>query len=113
MDHYKPKYPLDLLEVFRRGLPSDEGVLLLHDVLTHAAPQWRVCLKLCDAFGYTSQVDASVFQGAGIIRRRPAAVRTLDAARLQVQVAAAWHAHATALRARRAAGRLLRALHLR
>jgi hypothetical protein len=113
LDHYKPKYPFDLLQVFRRDLLSEHGVILLHDVLTHAAREWQVCVRLCEAFGYMWDVDASVFQGAGIIRRRPGARRTYASVWLGARVAASWHSHAAILRTRRSVGRLLRAFGLR
>lgn len=115
LDHYKPKYPFDLLQILRRDLLSEDGVIMLHDVLTHAARQWQTCAQLCSAFGYTCVVDADVFHGAGLIRRadRLARPRGAQATILAARVAASWHLQAAILRARRSAGRTLRAHGLR
>jgi predicted O-methyltransferase YrrM len=115
MDHYKPKYPFDLLHIFRRDLLSDDGAIVLHDVLAHAAREWAICTRLSRAYGYTSVIDATVFQGAGIIRRAAAADHTgsARAAVLATRVISSWHLHAGVLRTRRAAGRTLRAVGLR
>jgi hypothetical protein len=114
LDHYKPKYATDLYQICARGLVSEDGVIVLHDVLTHAASEWKVCQRVCRAFGYTWTVDASVCQGAAIVRRGGTAQRpntALIAAYLEVAVR--WHTHVTVLRSRRAVGRLLRAAGLR
>jgi predicted O-methyltransferase YrrM len=115
LDHYKPKYPFDLLHIFRRDLLSDDGVIVLHDVLTHAAREWEVCTRLGRAFGYTSRIDRTVVQGAGIIRRAPDADRPAGSqtASLATRVIASWQLHAAVLRARRSVGRTLRVVGLR
>jgi predicted O-methyltransferase YrrM len=111
MDHYKPKYSYDLLHLFERDLLSDDGAVVLHDVLTHARRQWRVCERLCSAFGYSARVDPDVVQGAGIIQRRDAlASRQPRAMLARLDVSMSWSIHAFVLRSRRAVGRRLRAM---
>jgi len=114
LDHYKPKYPIDLYVICARELLSERGTIVLHDVLAHAAPQWRICQQICRAFGYVWTIDEDVFQGAAIIRRggrrrTPAIARSL----IGLGVAARWNLHAAIGHARRAAGRALRSIGLR
>jgi len=112
LDHYKPKYPIDLREVLARGLLGAGGAIVVHDVLTHAAADWKVCERVCRAFGYDWTIDPTVFNGAAIIRRAPGAPVTPRRAFL-LDVRARWWAHAAVLHSRRFAGRALRALGLR
>lgn len=97
-----------------RNLLSGDGVILLHDVLTHAAGPWKVCMRVCRAFGYTWVVDTNVSQGAAVVRRNRGASRAGGLATLVgIEVRLRWYAHAAVLAARRHAGRILRALGLR
>lgn len=112
LDHYKPKYSLDLFEVCSRDLLGDDGVILLHDVLAHAAAPWRVCERVCRAFGYTWTIDSVVFQGAALVRRNGAR-RTMAIALARVEVLFRWWLHALLIDGRRRGGRILRALGLR
>jgi predicted O-methyltransferase YrrM len=114
LDHYKPKYASDLYCVCARDLLSEDGAIVLHNVLTHAASAWNVCRRVCRAFRYTWKIDASVRHGAAIVRRGETAQRSriaIIAAYLEVTLR--WHTHATVLRLRRAVGRLLRDAGLR
>lgn len=113
LDHYKPKYPLDLHEVCARGLVSDDGVIVLHDVLGHAASEWTVCERVCRSFGYDWAIDSDVVNGAAIVRRRKTAARTKSGTLAALEVKTRWHLHATTLACRRGLGRLLRAAGLR
>ena len=113
LDHYKPKYPVDLHSVCARGLLSADGAIVLHDVLAHAAPEWAVCRTVCEAFGYRAEIDAGVPGGAAIVRRGAAAGSRSQQAIVGVRVWVGWNAHAARLRARRAAGRLLRGMGVR
>lgn len=108
LDHHKPKYPVDLYRICARGLLSADGVILLHDVLSHAAEAWSVCKRVCRAFGYEWTIDADVSQGAAIVRRGSMNGSKLDRAMVHAEVVARWTAHASVVRSRRAAGRLLR-----
>jgi hypothetical protein len=113
IDHYKPRYPIDLYAICSRDALSDDGAIVLHDVLTHAEPDWIVCKRICRAFGYDWTIDADVSQGAAIVRRsRPARAKAM---RLPVyaEVHARWLVHATILGTRRAIGRTLRRAGLR
>jgi predicted O-methyltransferase YrrM len=114
LDHYKPKYPRDLYEVCMRDLLSDDGVIVVHDVLGHAANEWKVCERVCTAFGVQWTIDAGVVNGAAIIRRaRLSSRQTMSVARIGLEVKARWQVHATMLACRRGLGRLLRAAGLR
>jgi hypothetical protein len=113
VDHYKPKYPLDLHYICARNLLSASGAILLHDVLGSAADQWRVCTQVCKAHGYTWTIDANVSQGAAIVRRGSTRGSVASQQMITLEVNARWMAHATVLRTRRAIGRALRAAGLR
>jgi predicted O-methyltransferase YrrM len=113
LDHYKAKYPLDLYIICARGLLSADGTILVHDVLAHAASAWRICERVCRAFGYTWTIDRAVPNGAAIVRRSQAPRRAALARVVGVEVALRWHAHAAIVRLRRAGGRALRAGGLR
>ena len=113
LDHYKPKYPVDLHAICARGLLSADGAVLLHDVLTHAAPEWALCETICAAFGYRADVAAEVPGGAAIVRRGGSPQARSRRTVIGARVSAGWMAHAARLRARRAAGRVLRAVGLR
>ncbi len=113
LDHYKPKYPVDLHTVCARGLLSADGAIVLHDVLAHAAPDWAVCRTVSEAFGYRSEIDAGVPGGAAVVRRGAAAGSRSRQAMVGGRVWARWTAHAAKLHARRTAGRALRAAGLR
>jgi predicted O-methyltransferase YrrM len=110
MDHYKPKYPLDLYVIFSRSLLSADGRIILHDVLAHAAPEWEVCKRICQAFGYGWTLHPEVPQGAAVVARqggqRPDGM-------LAAAVYLRWYRHAAVLKTRRTAGKFLRALGLR
>ena len=110
LDHYKPKYPIDLYVIFRRQLLAPGGAVLLHDVLTHAADDWEVCKRVCRAFGYSWTLHPDVFQGAAVLRRTDGVGSSIGAG---AEVYARWYAHASVLKSRRAIGRLLRTLGLR
>src|SRR5262249_28867011 len=69
LDHYKPKYPVDLLHICANGALSAHGTIVLHDVLTHAAPDWPICEAICRAYGYRWWIDSDVSQGAAIVTR--------------------------------------------
>jgi hypothetical protein len=92
---------------------SEDGAIVLNDVLTHAAPDWKTCKRICRALGYDWEIDADISQGAAIVprggRARPRA-RTLL---LGVEAHARWRIHAAILGTRRAAGRALRRAGLR
>jgi hypothetical protein len=113
LDHYKPKYPIDLWVICARDLLSVRGTIVLHDVLAHAAPQWRACQRICKAYGYVWTIDADVFQGAAIVRRGAAPLGSITRGLIGFRETARWNLHAAAGRARHAAGRALRALNLR
>jgi len=114
IDHYKPKYPLDLFTVCERGLLSQNGRIVLHDVLTHAAPDWKVCERVCRAFGYEWRINAQVSQGAAVVKRSQAASpSTAFIAFVGLEVRARWYWHAAKLYVRRRIGGLLRAAGLR
>ena len=113
LDHYKPKYPIDLYEVLRRGLPSADGVVVVHDVLTHAAREWQVCERVCRAFGYEWTIDTGVVNGAAIVRRSSSSPDRLRIAGAWFESHARWWTHIAILRSRRLAGRLLRAAGMR
>lgn len=114
LDHYKPRYPVDLLRVCERDLLSEDGAIILHDVLTHAAAEWPACARVCRAFGYEWTIDREVPQGAAIIRRAGRGSRSsLGATVVALEVRSWWHFHAAILRCRRLAGRALRAARLR
>jgi predicted O-methyltransferase YrrM len=113
LDHYKPKYPIDLREICARGILSEDGAIVLHDVLAHAAAEWAVCRTVCAAFGYRTEIDAGVPGGAAIVRGGVAPHSRSQQALVSGRVVAAWMLHAANLRARRAAGRALRAVGLR
>lgn len=110
MDHYKPKYPIDLYLICSRDLLSVPGAIILHDVLAHAAPEWEVCKRICDAFGYVWTLHPDVPMGAAVVRRgrQPRTDPTLA-----LTVYLRWYRHALLLTARRAAGSLMRTLRLR
>ncbi len=114
LDHYKPKYPLDLYLICSREVLSGQGTILLHDVLTHAAPDWKVCEQVCRAFGYRWTIDAEVPGGTAIVSRNAALQGTkLGQALVAIRVNVRWMAHATVLRTRRTVGGLLRSMGLR
>jgi hypothetical protein len=114
IDHYKPRYPIDLYAICSRDVLSEGGVIVLHDVLTHAAPDWVVCRRICSAFGYNWSIDADITQGAAIVRRGGGPARSA-AMKLAVyaEVHARWWLHATILGIRRSIGRTLRRAGLR
>jgi predicted O-methyltransferase YrrM len=114
LDHYKPKYPLDLFEICARDLLSGDGAIVLHDTMAHAAAAWKVCERVCRAFGYRWTMDTDVVNGAAIVRRGADEDRSnARVAAIGVEVKARWLLHATAVRGRRGAGRLLRRAGLR
>jgi predicted O-methyltransferase YrrM len=113
LDHYKPKYALDLYDICARDLLSDDGAIVLHDVLANAASAWAVCQRVCRAFGYTWTVDATVTHGAAIIRRANASASRFAEFLAYAEVAARWQMHTTMLAGRRSVGRVLRAVNLR
>ena len=114
LDHYKPKYPIDLYLVCSRNLLSDGGVMILHDVLTHAAPDWEVCRDVCRAFGFEWEIHGEVSQGAAVVwRKRGYVANRLHQAGIGARVRARWSAHAAVLQSRRAVGRALRSWGLR
>jgi predicted O-methyltransferase YrrM len=113
LDHDKPKYPLDLHRICARHVLSADGAVLLHDVLTHAAAAWRVCERVCRAFGYEWTIDAGVSQGVAIVRRGPGRGSPARGRLARAEAAARWAARATVRRGRRAAGRILRSAGLR
>lgn len=114
LDHYKPKYPVDLLQVCKRELLAEDGAIILHDVLTHAASEWAVCARVCRAFGYEWTIDRAIPQGAAIVRRaRSGHRRAIDAVMISLEVRTRWYLHAAILRSRRLAGRALRGMGLR
>lgn len=113
LDHYKPKYPLDLYEVCARDLLNADGVIVLHDVLGHAASEWDTCERVCRAFGYEWTIDSDVVNGAAVIRRGRSAKRPVTAAIVRLEVTTRWRLHAATLAMRRRAGRMLRAAGLR
>ncbi len=113
LDHYKPKYPLDLYLVFSRKLLSRGGIVLLHDVLTHAAPDWKICQQVCEAFGYVWTVRADVSQGLAIVRYAGPPAGRLQQTLVGMRVTARWRAHEAVLGLRRTAARTLRRLGLR
>jgi predicted O-methyltransferase YrrM len=89
LDHYKPKHPRDLYEVCMRDLLSDDGVIVVHDVVGHAANEWKVCERVCTAFGVQWTIDAGVVNGAAIIRRaRPSSRRAMSVALVGLEVKA-------------------------
>lgn len=113
-DHYKPKYPIDLYHVFSRDLLRDGGAIILHDVLTHAAPDWVVCREVCAAFGYRWDIHDEVSQGAAVVSRgTPIDAGGWRQSAVGARVRLRWSAHAAVLRSRRAVGRSLRAAGLR
>jgi spermidine synthase len=110
LDHYKPKYAADLYRICAREVLSADGAIVLHDVLTHAADDWKVCERVCREFGYGWMIDAGVSQGAAIVRRGSGpSPATTNRRLLHAGITLRWQAHAAVLRARRAAGRFLRA----
>jgi predicted O-methyltransferase YrrM len=113
IDHYKPRYPIDLYAICSRQALSEDGAIVLHDVLTHAAPDWIVCQRVCRAFGYDWTIDTEVSQGAAIVRRGGPARSKAMRLPVCVEVHARWWVHATILGVRRAIGRTLRRLGLR
>jgi hypothetical protein len=112
-DHYKPKYPIDLQITFQRRLLSDGGVIVLHDVLTQAANEWKVCERVCRAYGYAWTIETGVSQGAAVLRRKPSAAQAPSTAMIAMEVTLGWYAHAAVLRSRQAIGRVLRVAGLR
>ena len=112
-DHYKPKYPIDLQITFQRRLLSDEGVIVLHDVLAQAANEWKVCERVCRAYGYTWTIETGVSQGAAVLRRKQSPAPSPSTALVAMEVTLGWYAHAAVLRSRRAVGRFLRIAGLR
>lgn len=69
IDHFKPLYPREFHTVVTRGLLSDGGVVLLHDVLGNATREWAECRQICEALGYEWEVTDEVPQGLAIVRR--------------------------------------------
>ncbi len=114
LDHYKPKYPIDLFTVLQRNLLAPGGSIILHDVLTHAASGWKYCALVCRAFGHDWTIDANVSQGAALVRAsKTASPSAMLIAIAGIRVKLRWYTHAWALRVRRRLGRILRAFGLR
>lgn len=113
LDHYKPKYPVDLFEVLQRRLLNAGGAIVAHDVLAHAARDWQVCERVCRAFGYEWTIDTGVVNGAAIVRPGSQSPHRVRIAGAWLESHARWWTHAVILRSRRFAGRLLRAAGLR
>jgi hypothetical protein len=113
IDHFKPRYPIDLYGICSRDLLSDDGRIVLHDVLGNAAGQWEVCTRVCRAFGYDWTIDASVPEGAAIVRRAGRPRSTIASLVAGVDVTARWRTGAAIRGIRRAIGGTLRRAGLR
>ena len=108
IDHFKPRYPIDFYAICSRDLLSEDGSIVLHDVLGNAAAHWEACKRVCRAFGYDWTIDATVPEGAAIVRRAGPARATASTLLVGAEVHARWRAGASMRGIRRAIGRALR-----
>lgn len=71
IDHYKPLYAREFHTVLKRGLLSDSGVVLMHDILNKARQAWSDCQRIARAYGYTWTINSDIPEGLAIIRKDP------------------------------------------
>lgn len=73
IDHDKRLYPREFRMLLRRGLVSEEGYVLMHDVLGKARRAWEDCAVIARAGGYDHSIVAEVPEGLAVVRRRRSA----------------------------------------
>jgi predicted O-methyltransferase YrrM len=73
IDHDKRLYPRELHTLLRRRLVSEEGCVLMHDVLGKARRVWKDCAAIAHACGFDYSIVAEIPEGLAVVKRRQGA----------------------------------------